>query len=500
MAVADRIAVMSGGRIAQLGTPEEVYDRPCQFVRRPVRRQDQPVRGPHCGLADDAVVLDANGAQAHGTADAVGRDRACEVDAAVRPEWLSTCSRPPERGLGSRIEHRRRHGRGQPLRRQHAQHRGRDGPHRPAHGRGARRSSHGARRNPRQPRLAAGKDHTPEETAPSMANQTKTGVGAHSVASERIFIDGLMGGVLTPRVIERLAGSGLTAINLTAVRIGATMRRMPERPRRRARDHRPQQPAPAAGPTNAGDIRRAKAAGRVGIIIGMQDTEPIGRNLYVLRILQEIGVRIIQITHNRQCHVGTGCLDPDSGLSRFGRQLVAEMNRLGLVVDLSHCGPQDDPRRHPLLRCARSCARTRTRSRSVPRRATRATRSSPSWPPAAASSAWRPGLPSCTAAPASGRSCRTSPTASTTSSASSARIMWASAPTCATISRPRPSRWEPSYGPRRLLPGGDRRARGLVSVRRQHGRRARYDRANAEYSSTPWRAAMSLPWPTRSSD
>jgi membrane dipeptidase len=164
-------------------------------------------------------------------------------------------------------------------------------------------------------------------------------VGVHSVASERIFIDGLMGGVLTPRVIERLVGSGLSAINLTAVRIGATIEEcLSDLAAVREIIDRNSQHLQLV--RNAGDIRRARAGGRVGIIIGMQDTEPIGRNLYLLRILQEIGVRIIQITHNRQCYVGTGCLDPDSGLSRFGRQLVAEMNRLGLVVDLSHCGPQ----------------------------------------------------------------------------------------------------------------------------------------------------------------
>jgi membrane dipeptidase len=140
-------------------------------------------------------------------------------------------------------------------------------------------------------------------------------------------------------VIERLTGSGLTAINLTAVRIGATIEEcLSDLAGVREIIDRNSQHLQLV--TNAGDIRRAKASGRVGIVIGMQDTEPIGRNLYVLRILKEIGVRVIQITHNRQCHVGTGCLDRDSGLSRFGRDLVKEMNRLGLVIDLSHCGPQ----------------------------------------------------------------------------------------------------------------------------------------------------------------
>jgi membrane dipeptidase len=187
--------------------------------------------------------------------------------------------------------------------------------------------------------MAREQNHNPEEATLRMANQQSNGPGSSAGASEPIIIDGLMGGVLTSRVIERLAGSGLTAINLTAVRIGATL---PEALRDLAvvretidRNSRRLQLA-----TTAADIRSAKTSGRVGIVIGMQDTEPIGRDLHVLRTLHDIGVRIIQITHNRQCYVGTGCVEPDSGLTAFGRQLVAEMNRLGLVVDLSHCGPK----------------------------------------------------------------------------------------------------------------------------------------------------------------
>jgi putative spermidine/putrescine transport system ATP-binding protein len=88
MAVADRIAVMSGGRIAQLGTPEEVYERPAssfvaQFVGRinlfPARIAD---------LAEDTAILDANGARLT-AARALWMETGMEVDAAVRPEWLS---------------------------------------------------------------------------------------------------------------------------------------------------------------------------------------------------------------------------------------------------------------------------------------------------------------------------------------------------------------------------------------------------------------------------
>ena len=147
MAVADRIAVMSGGRIAQLGTPEEVYERPCQLVRRPVRRQDQPVSrlaSPTSRTTPPFSTPTARGSRRCGLPWA---EIGMAVDAAVRPEWLSLSEAGRERICGG--EHRRRHGRGEPLRRQHAQHRRRDDPDRPALSRGAQRPSSVAQKGPR---------------------------------------------------------------------------------------------------------------------------------------------------------------------------------------------------------------------------------------------------------------------------------------------------------------------------------------------------------------
>ncbi len=167
----------------------------------------------------------------------------------------------------------------------------------------------------------------------------KQAVASDAARSELICIDGLMGGVLTPRVIGRLQLSGLSAINITAVRIGATIGEC-LRDLAAVREIIDRNCQILHLVEGADDIRHANATGRIGIIIGMQDTEPIGRDLPVLRILKEVGVRVIQLTHNRQCYAGTGCVEPDSGLTQFGRQLVAEINRLELVIDVSHCGPQ----------------------------------------------------------------------------------------------------------------------------------------------------------------
>ncbi|MCC7275404.1 MAG: membrane dipeptidase [Alphaproteobacteria bacterium] len=169
-----------------------------------------------------------------------------------------------------------------------------------------------------------------------------TGMSAAEAAAlyrHAVVVDCLNGSALRPDVIARMAASGVTALNLTAVQIGADLAgalrdlaatiETVERHGDRLMLVR----APA-------DVAAAKRAGKVGIILGMQDAEPIGRDLAMLRVLSEIGVRIIQITHNRRSVVGTGCVEADDGLSRFGRALVGEMNRLGLVVDVAHCGPR----------------------------------------------------------------------------------------------------------------------------------------------------------------
>lgn len=90
---------------------------------------------------------------------------------------------------------------------------------------------------------------------------------------------------------------------------------------------------------SADDILAAKAQGRTGIIFGFQNTSPIEDDLYLLSIFHALGVRIIQLTYNDRNFVGDGCLErTDTGLSQFGLELIQEMNRLGILIDLSHVG------------------------------------------------------------------------------------------------------------------------------------------------------------------
>ncbi len=87
------------------------------------------------------------------------------------------------------------------------------------------------------------------------------------------------------------------------------------------------------------DIARAKKEKTLGLILGFQNTEMLERELSRLEVFHRLGVRIIQLTYNDRNLLGDGCLEPgDAGLSSLGRQVVTQMNALGIAVDLSHCG------------------------------------------------------------------------------------------------------------------------------------------------------------------
>jgi membrane dipeptidase len=156
---------------------------------------------------------------------------------------------------------------------------------------------------------------------------------------ESIVVDCLNGSALTPRVIRALRDGGVTAINLTAVQIGADWDGA-RRDLKAVRETIERHPGELLLVRSPDDIVRAKATDRTGVILGMQDAEPIGRHLDKLATLRESGVRIIQLTHNKRNEVGTGCCELDDGLTPFGRRVVDEMNRLGITIDVSHCGPR----------------------------------------------------------------------------------------------------------------------------------------------------------------
>ena len=87
----------------------------------------------------------------------------------------------------------------------------------------------------------------------------------------------------------------------------------------------------------AEEIAHVVAAGRVAAVYTLQHTRPFDEDLGLVRVFYEMGIRVVQLTYNTRCAVGDGCLEPnDAGLSALGRRMVAALNRLGVVIDLSH--------------------------------------------------------------------------------------------------------------------------------------------------------------------
>lgn len=86
-------------------------------------------------------------------------------------------------------------------------------------------------------------------------------------------------------------------------------------------------------------LRDAKETGRVGIVLGFQDTTPYEGDISRVGVFHDLGVRVVQLTYNVRNLVGDGCLEPgNAGLSTYGHQLIERLNELGSIVDLSHCG------------------------------------------------------------------------------------------------------------------------------------------------------------------
>jgi len=88
----------------------------------------------------------------------------------------------------------------------------------------------------------------------------------------------------------------------------------------------------------ADDIRRARAAGRIGILMGLEGGHMLNHDLAVLRQYASLGVSYMTLTHTRNTDWCDASTDKPvhNGLSEFGKQVIAEMNRLGMIVDVSH--------------------------------------------------------------------------------------------------------------------------------------------------------------------
>jgi len=85
------------------------------------------------------------------------------------------------------------------------------------------------------------------------------------------------------------------------------------------------------------DVRHAQDTNRTAIFFGFQNPSPIEDDIGLIEICHTLGARFMQLSYNNQSFLATGCYEAeDPGITRFGKQAIAEMNRVGLVIDMSH--------------------------------------------------------------------------------------------------------------------------------------------------------------------
>lgn len=157
-----------------------------------------------------------------------------------------------------------------------------------------------------------------------------------SLHRNSIIIDGLIISKWDRSVFEAMQKGGITAANCTVsvwegfqdtVNNIADMKRM-------IRDNSDL----LTLVRSTADIETAKRDGKTGIILGFQNAHAFEDNLGYIEAFRDMGVGVVQLCYNTQNLIGTGCYERDGGLSDYGREVVAEMNRVGIMIDLSHVG------------------------------------------------------------------------------------------------------------------------------------------------------------------
>lgn len=159
----------------------------------------------------------------------------------------------------------------------------------------------------------------------------------NTLHNEMIIIDGLQYSNWNRTIFEQLHHGGVTMVHATIVyheQIRETLLRIAEWNRHFELHSDLIMPIKSAN-----DIHRAKSLGKVGIMFGAQNCSPIEDDVGMIPVMRELHLMIMQLTYNNQSLLASGCYEAtDSGVTRFGRQAIKEMNRVGMIVDMSHSG------------------------------------------------------------------------------------------------------------------------------------------------------------------
>lgn len=155
------------------------------------------------------------------------------------------------------------------------------------------------------------------------------------MSDDRVIIDGLQYCKWSPKIFRQLHDGGVTAVHVT-ICYWENFRETVANISQWNRWFEEHADLIVPGRT-AADVRRAKAEGRTAIIFGFQNCSPIEDDIGLVPVLHDLGARFMQLSYNNQSLLATGCYEAeDPGITRMGRQVIREMNRVGLVIDMSH--------------------------------------------------------------------------------------------------------------------------------------------------------------------
>jgi membrane dipeptidase len=189
------------------------------------------------------------------------------------------------------------------------------------------------------------------------ADATDRADGASNERASAPFIIDVLGGFANPnlgksdistsavdgRGLGDARASGLTAVNQTIGYVSGTMDPFEYSVAEiaawdrliRSRD------AELLKVLTAADIRRAHDTGRIGVILGFQNSAMMGSDARRVEVFANLGVRVIQLTYNVRNQLGDGAMASENlGLTPFGREVVRQLNEQRVMVDLSHSGEQ----------------------------------------------------------------------------------------------------------------------------------------------------------------
>jgi microsomal dipeptidase-like Zn-dependent dipeptidase len=155
------------------------------------------------------------------------------------------------------------------------------------------------------------------------------------MAARGHVIDAIQYSNWTRRHFEEWLEGGLTAVGVTIAyheRARETLERLA------AWNWRLREHADLIRPVRrAADLDAARAEGRIGVLLGAQNCSPIDDDVGLVQVMADAGLKVMQLTYNNLSLIGAGCAElDDPGISRFGREVIQEMNRAGMVIDMSH--------------------------------------------------------------------------------------------------------------------------------------------------------------------